>query len=74
MITLPERLLSVSSINMLNWQEKKNKLKQKFPHLSEPDLNFEEGNVESMIDNLHSKIGMAPGNTKEGLYKYIEML
>jgi hypothetical protein len=74
MITLPERLLSAATINKLNWQEKKNKLKQKFPHLSEPDLNFEEGNIDDMIDKLHSKIGMARGNTKQGLYKYIEKL
>lgn len=60
-----------TTINKENWQEKKSKLKAKFPHLTEPDLHFEEGKVEELIDNLHSKIGKTIGKTKEGLHKFI---
>jgi hypothetical protein len=74
MITIPTRLLTASSINMQNWEEKNSKIKEKFPHLAETDLDFEAGNVCEMIKKIHSKIGMTRGNTQEGLHKYIEML
>jgi len=53
---------------------KKNKLKAKFPHLTDPDLEYDEGKVEEFIDKLHSKIGNTIGKTKEGLHKFIESL
>jgi hypothetical protein len=74
MITLPTKLLIASSINKENWQEKKNRLKEKFPHLTESDLDFDDGSMYEIIDRLHIKIGMAQGNTIEGLLKYIERL
>jgi len=66
--------VTVSSITMDSWQEKKSKLKEKFPHLTESDLDFEEGKVEGMIYKIHSKIGKTIGKTKDGLHKFIEVI
>lgn len=74
MITLPERLLTASSIYNQNWEDEKSKVNEKFPQLAETDSDFEAGNVCEMIKKIHSNIGMARGNTKEGLHLYIEML
>jgi len=65
---------SASTINFNNWQEKKNKLQAQFPHLTDPDLELEEGKVEELIDKIHSKIGKTIGKTKAGLHKFIESL
>jgi uncharacterized protein YjbJ (UPF0337 family) len=62
------------SFNKENWEEMKTKLKDKFPHLTEPDLDYEEGKVETFIDNLSSKVGKAIDKTKDGLHKFIESL
>jgi hypothetical protein len=37
------------NINMDCWQEKKNKLKEKFPHLKDPGLDSEVADVEQVI-------------------------
>lgn len=66
--------VSASCINKENWQEKKRKLKEKFPHLTESDLRFDEGHIAEMINTLHSKVGKVMGKTKEGLHKFVEAM
>lgn len=56
------------------WEDKKLKLKEKFPELTDDDLYLEEGKEEGMLEKIHSKIGDAIGKTKEGLHKFIEAL
>ncbi len=63
-----------SSLNMENWQEKKCKLKEQFPQLSDSDLCYDEGKVENLINKLHSRIGKVLGQSKDGLLKFIEAL
>ena len=74
MTTTPDKSIFTFSFNKENWEMKKNKLKAKFPHLTDPDLEYDEGKVEEFIDKLHSKIGNTIGKTKEGLHKFIESL
>jgi len=74
MTTIPQEQATSSYFNKENWEEKKRKLKEKFPHLTDPDLEFEEGKAEEMIDKLHSKIGKLIGKTKEGLHKLIQTI
>lgn len=64
----------VSSISKENWQVKKLKLKEQFPHLSDNDLGYADGKIENLINKLHSRIGKALGQSKEGLLKFIEAL
>jgi hypothetical protein len=52
------------------WQWKKLKLKQKFPIISDNDLNFREGKEKEMIEMLGYKLG----KTKEELVYIIEEL
>ena len=40
-----------------NWNELKGKLKQKFAHLTDDDLLFEEGKEDEMWGKLQQKIG-----------------
>jgi len=56
------------------WEAKKQKLKEKFPELTDEDLTLEEGKEDGMIERIQSKIGGAIGKTKEGLHKFIEAL
>jgi uncharacterized protein YjbJ (UPF0337 family) len=65
---------TTTSYHLDNWQELKSKLKAKFPHLTDPDLDYEEGKVEAFIDNLSTKIGQTIEKTKEGLHKFISSL
>jgi uncharacterized protein YjbJ (UPF0337 family) len=53
-----------------NWEEQKEKLKQKFAALTENDLFFSNGKKEEMIEKLKVKLGI----TKEELLKIIEKL
>lgn len=39
------------------WNEKKEKLKQKFPILTDADLRYNEGKEKEMIDMLGTKMG-----------------
>lgn len=66
--------VSDSKITKENWADKKRKLKEQFPHLSDTDLSFHENKVVDMINKIHSKIGKALGKTKDGLHKFIEAL
>ncbi|MBA0884626.1 CsbD family protein [Flavobacterium undicola] len=53
-----------------NWDEQKEKLKQKFAALTDNDLLFLEGKKEEMIARLQVKLG----KTKEEVYKIIQAL
>ncbi len=50
-----------------NWNERKEKLKQKFGFLTDNDLMFEDGKKEEMLGKLQIKLG----KTKEELLKII---
>ncbi len=52
------------------WNAKKEKIKQKYPTISDHDLNFYEGKEKEMIENLEYKLGI----TKLELAKIIEAL
>ena len=54
----------------LNWNEKKDKLKQKYAFITENDLMFEEGKEEEMYGKLQVKLG----KTREELDKFINRL
>jgi len=74
MTTTPTKPETTSFFNKESWQEKKSKLKEKFPHLTDSDLDFEEGKEDGLLERLNSKIGSTIGKTKEGLHKFIESL
>jgi hypothetical protein len=40
-----------------NWQVNESKLKDVFYHLKYPDVDFEESEVDKMVDEFHYKIG-----------------
>jgi uncharacterized protein YjbJ (UPF0337 family) len=69
--TLPEIKLKSEEMNtsevLLNWNERKSKLKQKFGFLTDNDLMFEEGKKEVMLEKLQIKLG----KTKEELIRII---
>jgi hypothetical protein len=52
------------------WNGKKEKIKQKFPGITEQDLNFPEGKEKEMIEMLEYKLGIE----KLELAKIIESL
>jgi hypothetical protein len=52
------------------WDEKKEKLKTKYPTITDEDLNFYEGKEREMIEQLSYKLG----TTKEELSIIIERL
>lgn len=74
MTTNQKKPIFVSTINKETWHVKKNILREKYPTLTDPDLDFEDGNVTGLIERVHSKIGKAIGKSKEGLHKFIEAL
>ncbi|HEY5468943.1 MAG TPA: general stress protein CsbD [Bacteroidales bacterium] len=41
------------------WNEKKVKLKEKFPHITEEDLNYNEGKEQEMMEILGYKLGLS---------------
>jgi len=41
------------------WNEKKEKIKQKFPAITDQDLNFYEGKEKEMIEALEYKLGVS---------------
>jgi len=63
-----------TTISKSNWEDKKKKLQEKFPELTEPDLEYEEGKVETLLDRIHAKIGRTIGKTKVGLHRFIKQL
>jgi len=52
------------------WNEKKEKIKQKYASITDQDLNFYEGKEKEMIEKLEYKLGL----TKLELVKIIESL
>ena len=52
------------------WNEKKEKLKQRYPSITDDDLLFSEGKEQEMIEMLGYKLG----KTKEELINIISML
>lgn len=42
-----------------NWNEKKEKLKQKFPTITDNDLHLYEGKEKEMFENLEYKLGIS---------------
>jgi uncharacterized protein YjbJ (UPF0337 family) len=56
------------------WETKKQKLREKFPELTDEDLELEEGNEDGLLERINSKIGGAIGKSKEGLQKFIKAL
>lgn len=50
-----------------NWEEQKDRLKQKFAALTDNDLLFVKGKKEEMLGKLQEKLG----KTKEELFKII---
>jgi hypothetical protein len=40
-----------------NWEQQKDKLKLKFPNLTDADLNFDESNKFEMLTQLQAKVG-----------------
>ncbi|MGA2297814.1 MAG: general stress protein CsbD [FCB group bacterium] len=74
MTTTEPKTVTTFTITRENWLEKKSKLKEKFPHLTDSDLEYKEGKMEEMFDKLNTKIGKTIGKSKEGLHKFIEAL
>lgn len=63
--------LSVTTnVENAGWELQKTKLKEKFTHLTEADLSFEEGKKDEMLQRVQTKIG----KTKEELQKLIASL
>lgn len=40
-----------------NWNETKGKLKQRFAHLTDDDLKYEEGKEDELLGRLESRLG-----------------
>jgi len=55
---------------MVNWNETKGKLKQKFAKLTDNDLFFVEGKQEELLGRLETK----PGKSRDALLKVISEL
>ncbi len=51
----------------INWEDQKEKLKERFSSLTDRDLNFKKGKMEDMIINLQNKVG----KTRHELYSLI---
>jgi hypothetical protein len=55
---------------LIVWDDKKDKLKEKFSCLTERDLFFDQGNIEIMLEKLQLKLHI----TRHELYKIISKL
>jgi uncharacterized protein YjbJ (UPF0337 family) len=62
--------MELSKPIMLNWDVQKDKLMQKFPKLTEKDLDFKQGKMEDMLGKLQIKLG----KTRKELYIIISTL
>jgi hypothetical protein len=54
----------------IDWNVHKEKLRLKFPKLTEKDLDFKEGKMNEMLGRLQIKLG----KTRKELYKIFEAL
>jgi hypothetical protein len=64
MNTQQQTLFTAPFINNENWQVEESKLKEIFYHLKYPDLDFEENEVDKMINEFHYQIGKTDGITR----------
>ena len=62
--------MELSKPIMVNWDEHIDKLRQKFPKLTEKDLDFKKGKMEDMLGKLQIKLG----KTRKELYIIISTL
>jgi hypothetical protein len=67
-LTLKFKLMITNKIGF--WNEKKEKLKQKYPAITDADLNFNDGKEKEMMEILGYKLG----KTKEELANIIARL
>ncbi|MFH1050336.1 MAG: general stress protein CsbD [bacterium] len=70
MTTNQQKPVPAFTMSNEKWQEKKIKLKKKFPDLSEYDLRYEEGKVEEMLERLQRKLR----KSKEGLQNFLKAI
>jgi len=62
--------MELSKPIMVNWDVHKDKLRQKFPKLTEKDLDFKEGKINDMLGKLQIKLG----KTRKELYEIFSTL
>jgi len=62
--------MELSKPIMVNWDVHKDKLRQKFPELTEKDLDFKEGKINDMLGKLQIKLG----KTRKELYEIFSRL
>jgi hypothetical protein len=62
--------LDLSRPVMVDWNVHKEKLRLKFPTLTEKDLDFKEGKINEMLGRLQIKLG----KTRKELYKIFAAL
>ena len=54
----------VSSPTKSNWSDQKNKLKAKYPVLTDADVHYEEGKKDEMFTKLQTKLGKTKDELK----------
>ena len=64
------KYIVMETIILSYWNEKKEKIKLRFPGITDDDLNFREGKEKEMMEMLEYKLGV----TKLELAKIIEAL
>lgn len=62
--------MELSKPIMVNWDVHKDKLRQKFPKLTEKDMDFKEGKINDMLGKLQIKLG----KTRKELYEIFSTL
>jgi len=63
-----------STINKELWEEKKNKLKEKYSQMIDTDLVFEKENEDGLLEKINTKIGDVIGKTKKRMHKFIKII
>ena len=48
-----------------NWEEIKERLKQKYAILTDEDLRYKEGEEQKLLDHLEEKLGKTKGEVKD---------
>lgn len=51
------------------WSDKKEKLKEQYPSLTDEDLTHERGGVNQLLDNIQQKIGKSRDEVKKIIKK-----
>lgn len=57
MNTEQQKLLTAPFVNKDNWQVNESKLKEVFYRLKYPDVDFEENEIDKLINEFHYKTG-----------------